>query len=198
MDQKTETHQHADVSEGNPGDVTAVNMIVPEFTISTAPTTGSRVEGSTSHSTAAPVIPAEETIMDTTFIPPTLSTVPVKKIKWQRLLCTIGSTLNSSKMFPEDGLCDYMFYDSVYKRGPAPFEPNNVEAALSIFLGERPNMKDTKFGIGFSYKYRRELKSQLSANGGATSLMLKYFWDRNICDFRILDTPTNGLDETSL
>ncbi|XP_070380398.1 uncharacterized protein [Dermacentor albipictus] len=197
-DQKTETHQHYEVAEDNLGDVTDISMIVPEYTIDTAPTTGSRVEGSTSHSTAAPVIPAEETIVDTTFTPPTLSTVPAKKIKWQRLLCTIGSTLNSSDMIPEDGLCDYMFYDSVYKRGPAQFEPNNVEAALSIFLGERPNMNDTKFGIGFAYKYRRELKLQLSANGGAPPLMLKYFWDRNICDFGILDTPTNGLDETSL
>ncbi|XP_070379289.1 uncharacterized protein [Dermacentor albipictus] len=198
-DQKTETHQHDEVAEDNLGDVADNSMIVPEFRLSTALTTRSGVEGSTSHYTAAPAFPAEETIMETTLTPPTLSTVPLKKIKWQRLLCTVGTMLNpTSEMIPHDGLCDYMFYDSVYKRGPTTFEPNNVEAALSIFLSERQYYLDTKFGIGFAYKYRRELKLQLSANGGTTPFMLRYFWDQNICEFGILDTPTSGLDETAL
>ncbi|KAH7950243.1 hypothetical protein HPB49_021553 [Dermacentor silvarum] len=197
-DDKTETQEHAEVDLNDLEDVTDIAVIVPESRANKAPMTKSRAEGSTGHASAAPATSAQKTTTSTTFTPPTLPTVPLKKIKWQGLLCTTGATLRSSDMFPEDGLCDYIFYDSVYKRGLTPFDPNHVEDALSVFLGKRPHMYNTTFGIGFAYKYRRELKLQLSANGGATRIMLQYFLGQNICDFGILDTPTNGLDETSL
>ncbi|KAL1427333.1 hypothetical protein MTO96_017620 [Rhipicephalus appendiculatus] len=120
-----------------------------------------------------------------------------KKDKWVGLLCTIGTKLSTPEMLPSDIICSYLFYDSVFKKGSTPFEPGRLDP-LSIFLGKRAEYENTMFGIGFAYKYRQRLKSQLTTNASATPAILKHFLDLEICNFGILDTPANGLDESSM
>ncbi|KAL3197220.1 hypothetical protein MRX96_014830 [Rhipicephalus microplus] len=80
---------------------------------------------------------------------------------WAGLLCTVGTKLNDSKRLPEDKVCNYLFYDSVYKKGATPFDPTNLDPALSTFLNGGKELPSTTLGIGFAYKYRKHLKSQL-------------------------------------
>ncbi|KAL1462034.1 hypothetical protein MTO96_043257, partial [Rhipicephalus appendiculatus] len=56
----------------------------------------------------------------------------------------------------------------------------------------------TALGIGFAYKYTQHLISELSKNDSDTPVVLKHFFDENICSFGILDTPSNGLDKSTL
>ncbi|KAL3197242.1 hypothetical protein MRX96_014850 [Rhipicephalus microplus] len=127
-----------------------------------------------------------------------LPTTPAKKDTWAGLICTIGTKLTGPEVVPDDRLCDYLFYDSVYKKGPTLFDPNNLDPALKIFLDSVSDYKFTEFGIGFAYKHIQQLKSELSTKDSAVPLVLKHFFDIGICHFGILDTPSDGLDKSSL
>ncbi|KAL1427318.1 hypothetical protein MTO96_017606 [Rhipicephalus appendiculatus] len=53
----------------------------------------------------------------------------------QPLLCTMGSGSFTTQMFPPDGLCDYIFYDSVYKANITTFDPpDEVDSDLLLFV----------------------------------------------------------------
>ncbi|XP_037571940.2 uncharacterized protein LOC119453992 [Dermacentor silvarum] len=71
----------------------------------------------------------------------------------QTLLCTYGTRTNQSTLFPDDGLCDLIFFDSVYK------ENQNSLWATAIFSGNLRKMLDvtsnyrsTEFGVAFAYQ----------------------------------------------
>ncbi|KAL1427328.1 hypothetical protein MTO96_017616 [Rhipicephalus appendiculatus] len=131
-----------------------------------------------------------------TAIVPEFRTQPKNDV-WFGLLCTIGTKLTDPKMLPDDKVCSYLFYDSVYKKGPTPFDPNNVDPALSIFLDGGKKLPRTRLGIAFAYKYRQHLKSELTTTGGTVPEVVKYFFDQGICNFGILDSPADGVDKTS-
>ncbi|XP_075724537.1 uncharacterized protein LOC142767195 [Rhipicephalus microplus] len=99
---------------------------------------------------------------------------------------------------PGDGVCDYLIYDSVYKKGPAPFDPHGMDASLNIFLNGGSQMTKTKLGISFAYKYRQNVMSELTTTNGTVAVVVKYFLDRHICNFGILDVPTNSVDKSSV
>ncbi|KAL1427303.1 hypothetical protein MTO96_017592 [Rhipicephalus appendiculatus] len=100
-------------------------------------------------------------------------------------------------MFPDGDVCNYLFYDSVYKKGATPFDPTNVDPALSIFLDHGKKLPKNVLGIGFAYKYRQHLKSQLTTTAGTVPEVVKYFFDQGICNFGILDSPAEGVDKAS-
>lgn len=203
------TEKHPELPDRTRKDLKDLTMIVPEFRDKMAEPTGVRPAPTVQPTTEKEYIYPEETTKEQYTHPetpfnsytPTIPgppTTPSKKDTWFGLLCTIGTKLDDQKMVPDDKLCDYLFYDSVYKKGPIPFDPNNVDPALSVYLGAHAAFHDTNFGIGFSYQYTKHLKSELTTTGGAVPQVVKYFSDRNICQFGIVDTPTDSLDEASM
>ncbi|KAL1427311.1 hypothetical protein MTO96_017599 [Rhipicephalus appendiculatus] len=117
---------------------------------------------------------------------------------WVGLLCTIGTNLYAQEMLPKDGVCDYLIYDSVYKDGPTSvYRLINKYYSLSIFFDGGMQMTKTILGIAFAYKYRQVIKSQLTTAAGTVPPLAKYFFDRDICNFGIVDTPTNSVDKYS-
>ncbi|KAL3197212.1 hypothetical protein MRX96_014823 [Rhipicephalus microplus] len=63
---------------------------------------------------------------------------------WVGLLCTIGTKLTNPQIMPGDGVCDYLIYDSVYKKGPAPFDPHGMDPSLNIFLNGGSQMTENQ------------------------------------------------------
>ncbi|XP_077489261.1 uncharacterized protein LOC144100098 [Amblyomma americanum] len=126
--------------------------------------------------------------------PPTRS--PRQALNERPMVCTIGSKLSSGAMLPDDGLCDYIFYDSIYKnRRNLLLDPNNFGNDLRIFLDSYNTYRTTAFGIAFAFKSTRHLKHNLRVGSRSP---LAYFWDREIFHFGILDTPTSNLKGTEV
>ncbi|KAL1427355.1 hypothetical protein MTO96_017642 [Rhipicephalus appendiculatus] len=123
--------------------------------------------------------PSPRTPLTTTL--PTTTQTPKKNDSWinentqLRLLCTVGAKLDAPETLPPDDLCGFLFYDSVYKKGPTPSDPGHLDSTLGIFVGGRPGYIHTQFGIGFAYKYREYLKTQLATKEGATPAVVQHF-----------------------
>ncbi|XP_077491616.1 uncharacterized protein LOC144102177 [Amblyomma americanum] len=130
--------------------------------------------------TAAPTVPPE---------PSTKS--PREALNERPLVCTMGSKISTGAMFPDDGLCDYIFYDSIYKnRRNLLLNPRKFGNDLRIFLDSYSKYKITAFGLGFAFKQSRHVLANIRGSGRSP---LAYFWDRGIFHFGILDTPTENL-----
>ncbi|KAL1427233.1 hypothetical protein MTO96_017527 [Rhipicephalus appendiculatus] len=150
-DETKGTKTHAEITEKNIRDMSGLTVVVPEFrtagtpppltktsttekstkTAGTPPplTKTSTTEKSTKYVTESPFTYSKETDVATTPTTPGPPSTPPNRNKWERLLCTIGSKLSKPDMIPYDTLCDYLFYDSVYKNGPEKFDPKNIDVA---------------------------------------------------------------------
>ncbi|KAH7950242.1 hypothetical protein HPB49_021552 [Dermacentor silvarum] len=123
-----------------------------------------------------------------------------KTMNRQPLLCTMGTNTYLTSMFPRDGLCDYIFYDSIYKEDISTFDPpDELNSDLRIFVEQRKEYSITAFGISFGFKHASFLTSNLSRNKEPNSpFMVSYFWQHSIYHFGVLDTPTNDVAESSV
>ncbi|KAL3197214.1 hypothetical protein MRX96_014825 [Rhipicephalus microplus] len=187
--------------EGNvEGAASGVIVVAPDpkskSTALTSKWAKSTTEDHTGHATGKPFTVPETTSVKsetTTFL---RTPEKRKRDKSLGLLCTIGGKLSAPEILPESGLCHYLFYDSVYKKGFVPYDPVTVDPSLSIFVANRGAVAHTLTGVGFAYKYHQQLLLQLLESDEVPSK--KILRNENICNFGILDTPTNGFDEISL
>ncbi|XP_050029971.2 uncharacterized protein [Dermacentor andersoni] len=102
----------------------------------------------------------------------------------------MGARLNSTQMFPPDGLCEYIFFDSLYKDGRNPLNaPGRYDSNLQTFLGAATAHQITAFGIAISYDASHSLETLLNNRTGSFK-PLRTFWDHSIYHFGILDTAT--------
>ncbi|XP_065292069.1 uncharacterized protein [Dermacentor albipictus] len=102
------------------------------------------------------------------------------------LVCTVGIKLNRSVALPEDGLCDFTFFDSLQRNGlnelGGPFEEN-----FRHFAESAARHTNTEYGAGFDYHAFEEMDEILSdpaAKGHLNSL-----WDQRIFHFGYINTP---------
>ncbi|XP_075559377.1 uncharacterized protein LOC142590864 [Dermacentor variabilis] len=141
-----------------------------------------------------PVATTEETTILTTSqqteTPVASTAAPSQMMDDQPLVCTMGRRLNSTQMFPPDGLCEYMFFDSLYKQGRNSIaSPNLFDPDLLTFIDVAPLHKITAFGIGITFDavYHLELLLNKSA---ASFKPMEPFWANSIYHLAILDTAT--------
>ncbi|XP_075559397.1 uncharacterized protein LOC142590884 [Dermacentor variabilis] len=100
----------------------------------------------------------------------------------------MGEKTSSANAFPDDGLCDYIFFDSLYKSGRNMVSrPATYSNSLSTFLNEHPGYQTTSLGVGFSYHYLPMAEEDLK---GKYPSPLELFWEKGIYHVGILDTPT--------
>uniref|UniRef100_A0A131YAU7 Uncharacterized protein n=1 Tax=Rhipicephalus appendiculatus TaxID=34631 RepID=A0A131YAU7_RHIAP len=208
-DKTTWNDERPDITEQNVRGGGAMTVIIPEFRFPSSPppvTTKSTPQASTTKKVTEETTEEDTTTpfndvtipVDTRSTTTELPTTRAKKDTWAGLLCTIGTKLSVPEILPDDRWCNYLFYDSVYKNGPEPFDPSHLDPTLSIFMDHLSKYNATALGIGFAYKYTQHLNSELSQNDSDTPVVLKHFFDENICSFAILDTPSDGLDKSTL
>ncbi|KAH7953650.1 hypothetical protein HPB49_010879 [Dermacentor silvarum] len=181
---------------------TTLTMPAPVVTTTppTAPTmrpTAPRVPppASTMSPTAPTMIPTAPTIHPT--VPtkppaespdgPTMpATAPTETDK-QPMLCTMSDRITSSLQFPQDGLCDYIFFDSLYKGGRNLLtDPATYSSSLNTFLNDHRAYQRTTLGVGFAFIYLATAKEDLKVRNPSP---LAPFWKEGIFHVGILDTP---------
>ncbi|KAH7942866.1 hypothetical protein HPB52_002043 [Rhipicephalus sanguineus] len=132
------------------GVMIALAMIVMVVTVITLAST-SRSNDKTTWNDAEPDI-TEENVRGGSGLTVIVPEFRIPKDTWAGLICTIGTKLSAPEILPDDRLCNYLYYDSVYKKGPTPFDPGHLDPALSIFLGHLSRFNYTATGIGFAFK----------------------------------------------
>ncbi|XP_077490077.1 uncharacterized protein LOC144100990 isoform X2 [Amblyomma americanum] len=128
---------------------------------------------------------------------PTRATAPPRySMDIEPLVCTMGSRTNSKTMFPEDGLCEYIFFDSVYKdRRNLMSDSTGWAPDLSTFVEVNRQYSTTAFGVGFAFEKAEHVVLNLKATNPPP---LKVFWDKEIYHFGIVDTPAVGLYQENM
>ncbi|KAH7950043.1 hypothetical protein HPB49_018994 [Dermacentor silvarum] len=110
------------------------------------------------------------------------------------LLCTYGTDTNRSTLFPDDGLCDLIFYDSAYKHGRSiPTLPASLGESMNAVLSASLSYKTTEIGIAFAFDHVATLRSDMKADK-----FLEPFWDRHVYHFGIIDMPAFGVRYTNV
>ncbi|XP_077508419.1 uncharacterized protein LOC144119746 [Amblyomma americanum] len=120
-----------------------------------------------------------------------LAMATAKALDPQALLCTYGAKTNASTLFPGDGLCDLIFFDSAYKNDRNfPTDSENFGLDLQHFLSVTPKYTKSAFGVGFAFEYRGTLTQDLTRT---EPVLLEVFWKHGVFNFGILDVPVFGL-----
>ncbi|KAH6943037.1 hypothetical protein HPB50_014215 [Hyalomma asiaticum] len=72
----------------------------------------------------------------------------------QPLVCIIGDRLSTVHQFPPDKVCDYIFYDSLYKEGVRNLLPDQstFSSSLNTFLNDHRGYRHTTLGLGFAFQ----------------------------------------------
>ncbi|KAH6933825.1 hypothetical protein HPB50_018309 [Hyalomma asiaticum] len=114
-------------------------------------------------------------------------------IKPQSLLCTFSNKTNYGTIFPSDGVCDYIFYDSMYKNNRNLLVGTWDYDVYSILSkAQKTDRKKTQFGLGFAFEHRAKLIQDLAKSS------LEVFWGHNLFHFGILDCPAHGVKQADM
>ncbi|KAK8769747.1 hypothetical protein V5799_013788 [Amblyomma americanum] len=85
------------------------------------------------------------------------------------LLCTYGVKLDSTMVFPPDGLCDFVFFDSLYKNDTnkldGPYSPN-----FDYFLIQAKKSSVTTYGAGLDYGNIEDVQEFLDSSNAETTI----------------------------
>ncbi|KAH8037992.1 hypothetical protein HPB51_020512 [Rhipicephalus microplus] len=101
----------------------------------------------------------------------------------------MGERLTSKHQFPPDGLCNYIFYDSLYKEGDRDLLPyeNTYTESLNTFLNYHRDNRHTTLGVGFAFNFLPKAEQDLKVRNPSP---LEPFWNRGIFHAGVLDPPT--------
>ncbi|KAL1427347.1 hypothetical protein MTO96_017634 [Rhipicephalus appendiculatus] len=100
----------------------------------------------------------------------------------------MGEKLTSVHQFPQDDVCDYIFYDSLYKEGNHNLltDQTTYAESLNTFVNNHRSYQHTTLGIGFSFDFLAKAEEDLKERNPSP---LEPFWHRAIFHAGILDTP---------
>ncbi|KAL1427106.1 hypothetical protein MTO96_017713 [Rhipicephalus appendiculatus] len=107
----------------------------------------------------------------------------------QPLVCTMGERLTSAEQFPPDKVCDYIFYDSLYKDGDRDLlaHENTFSKSLYTFLHNNRDYRHTTLGLGFAFDFLALAETDLKVRNPSP---LAPFWNHGIFHAGVLDPPT--------
>ncbi|XP_075543692.1 uncharacterized protein LOC142578175 [Dermacentor variabilis] len=104
------------------------------------------------------------------------------------LVCAYGNGSRDALVFPTDGLCDAVFFDSLYKYPGYVLASvdNGSLVPLRRFLNHARKYKRTRFGMGVAAKYVEMAKAEFLSNT-AERHYLPYLWANKVYDLGVLD-----------
>ncbi|KAH8037939.1 hypothetical protein HPB51_019291 [Rhipicephalus microplus] len=141
----------------------------------------------------------DDTAAASTFSSSSMETSTTGVIDDQPLVCTMGVRTNSTQMFPPDGLCEYLFYDSLYIMGRNTFAPRDqFDVHLKTFVEIASSYKTTSFGVGFTYSSAYHLEAYLLQQATKKFNVMKNFWDHSIYHIGVVDSATVNPTEAEL
>ncbi|KAL3213421.1 hypothetical protein MRX96_051692 [Rhipicephalus microplus] len=103
------------------------------------------------------------------------------------MVCIMGERASTPDAFPDDGLCDYVFFDSLYKDGRNMLSRQaTFSKSLSNFINNHPAYRGTHLGVGFSFNYLQSAEEDLKVTEPNP---LQPLWDEGIYSVGIFDPP---------
>ncbi|KAH8037937.1 hypothetical protein HPB51_019289 [Rhipicephalus microplus] len=103
------------------------------------------------------------------------------------MVCIMGERASTPDAFPDDGLCDYIFFDSLYKDGRNMLSRQaTFSKSLSNFINNHPAYRGTHLGVGFSFNYLQSAEEDLKVTEPNP---LQPLWDEGIYSVGIFDPP---------
>ncbi|KAK8760903.1 uncharacterized protein LOC144110237 [Amblyomma americanum] len=110
------------------------------------------------------------------------------------LFCTYGNGTTGNTKFPADGLCDYIFYDSMYKNGINTLDqstPYSADLEAVLRQAESGVYANTQFGLGFAFT---ELRKFLQHSAFSSTSVIGQFIQRGVSHLGVIDCPVYGAE----
>ncbi|KAL3196885.1 hypothetical protein MRX96_014974 [Rhipicephalus microplus] len=104
------------------------------------------------------------------------------------LLCAYGNWTSVDTSFPEDGLCDYAFFDALYRGVPRDSDVARLgrpSAALRRFLAGTRRYRRTQTGVATSYKGLRSATKAMESSRAASDI--RTLWKSGVRHLGVLD-----------
>ncbi|XP_077498722.1 uncharacterized protein LOC144109808 [Amblyomma americanum] len=142
-------------------------------------TTQTTTTTSTTSSTEAPVSSTlTATMTTTTSLPERSDAMPAVP-----LVCTVSSKFTAHSLVPEDGTCDFLFFESLYDDERNFVTPPH-RAGFRHFLRQGLEMKKTALGISFS-----PLNDTVFIEAGTPKFFdaIDHMWNHGVSHFGALD-----------
>ncbi|XP_065296152.1 uncharacterized protein [Dermacentor albipictus] len=111
------------------------------------------------------------------------------------LICTFGTKLNSATVFPPDGLCNYIFFDSLYKNGTNKLDGDSSPNFI-YFKEKAMEHNETNFGVGLDFESYADVEKFL--NSDHASPILQQLVRGGIHHYGVINTPVTPLWTTEV
>ncbi|KAL1481835.1 hypothetical protein MTO96_034163 [Rhipicephalus appendiculatus] len=121
----------------------------------------------------------------------TEETRPLPMNKRVPVMCTVSNAFGPSDILPRDGMCDAIFYDSLYRDGRNSLT-GAYDAGLEHFLDLGQGMEFT--GIGVSFDVRMDVQKVNVTSSDVASGLLKLY-NRGVTHFGALRVYGTGSGE---
>lgn len=120
---------------------------------------------------------------------------PVRPLNPTPLLCVLGDDLKESTLFPPDGLCDYVFFDSMQKEGCSKLG-NQYDEGFHKFIDVASEYTSSEFGVGFDFMSWSQMSKLVEEPNIATELT--FLCEKRICHFGFLNTHLYNFNSQDL
>ncbi|KAK8767638.1 hypothetical protein V5799_005584 [Amblyomma americanum] len=81
----------------------------------------------------------------------TMKSPSLRPLSPNTMLCVFGATLDPKMAFPEDGLCEYSFFQALEDKGPL-LGGKSGGASLDAFTATAAKHSKTEYGISLDYR----------------------------------------------
>ncbi|KAL3247634.1 hypothetical protein MRX96_056944 [Rhipicephalus microplus] len=100
------------------------------------------------------------------------------------IVCTFGRLLGQPATLPEEGLCDYAFYEFHYQPYGSPNFLNPNHLLLQRYMNATRLRRKTQYGLGFTPFDLGDFQYQLTVVD--VNSLIKIFWDARIYHYGML------------
>nr|XP_054925851.1 uncharacterized protein LOC126529576 [Dermacentor andersoni] len=125
----------------------------------------------------------------------TVTSPPDERTLSQSVICTFGTKLNSATVFPPDGLCDCIFFDSLYKNGTNKLDGDSSPNFM-YFKKKAMEHNETNFGVGLDFESYVDVEEFL--NSDHASPILQQLVRGGIHHYGVINTPVTPLWTTEV
>ncbi|KAL3183253.1 hypothetical protein MRX96_034996 [Rhipicephalus microplus] len=96
---------------------------------------------------------------------------------------------------PADGICDYVFFDSLYTNGDFQFIDDAPKGELLTFLTVARTTRKTEYGCGINVRYTSDARSHLRTQPTECMNFLQALINSNIIGFGVLSINKNQFSD---
>ncbi|XP_064468778.1 uncharacterized protein LOC135383086 isoform X2 [Ornithodoros turicata] len=162
---------------------TSTERTTPTITYSTSSSQASSTSALTSKEIKISTLTTETT------------TTTSRPLSSSTLVCTVGRHATTKTVYPSDGVCAYILFDSVTMNNSLEFAEGysgTPPGTFSRFVAAAYDARVSSYGIAVSHRNADHCLEGLNTTEGGSAF--KQLWDKNIRQHGILDIPISDDD----